>query len=364
MKKTLLNLLLVLVSTLIALLLAEVVIRAVNPVNVRSTWLQMHDRGFFVNNPGGNHLHTFEDRRVRYQFSPEGFRGEGINPDKKNILFFGDSFTFGLLVEEEDTITGNLRSLFDDHVPGHNLNLINGGIGGSGLADWVAFYEVFRDDLDVDAVVLVFNHSDVMRSLAKNLYVLKDDELLPSKRWEERKIKRILNRSSLYKWLQENSHIVSGFSTWSWSYMHPDLTNMFSQDETRVLIPTAEELETESDYVIRISSELLNRFRLMTQKDERTLLAVSTGFLVDEDLHAFDKRFHEHADSLFPFYDIPWKDLTPEVKEKAGGDLESVRIPVDRHPDEKGYQYAAESMFDFLINQPDIQNLLNPEHAD
>lgn len=93
------KLLLVVAGVVLAFILAEILVRVFLPQNKMVTWIEMHPRGFMMNQSDISALHEFNDRELRYQLNEIGLRGESINPDATNILLLGDSFTFGLLLQ-------------------------------------------------------------------------------------------------------------------------------------------------------------------------------------------------------------------------------------------------------------------------
>ena len=101
------------ISTLLSLIILELGVRLFIPQDKKITWIEMHERGFVMNQHGGSAFHEFEERRVDYDFTAYRTRGDQnttIDSAASNILILGDSFTFGLLLNEEDTYISHLQN--------------------------------------------------------------------------------------------------------------------------------------------------------------------------------------------------------------------------------------------------------------
>ncbi len=70
-------------STLVGLLLAEFSVRLLFSQNRMVTWLEMHPRGFMMNQEGGTAFQEFGERRADYRFTKNRFRGEEVRVSSK-----------------------------------------------------------------------------------------------------------------------------------------------------------------------------------------------------------------------------------------------------------------------------------------
>ncbi|HLW07716.1 MAG TPA: hypothetical protein VKY45_09130, partial [Marinilabiliaceae bacterium] len=108
--RALTNTSLVLLSVVITLVLAEFMVRGFLPQNRLVTWLEMHPKGFMMNQVGGSSFQQFADRTASYSFTKQRLRGqEEASANNKRVLALGDSFTFGLLLNQEHTFTHHLN---------------------------------------------------------------------------------------------------------------------------------------------------------------------------------------------------------------------------------------------------------------
>jgi hypothetical protein len=90
----------------------------------------------------------------QYFINPYNFRGKwNLDTNKKiKIACFGDSFTFGDGIAEEDTYVEQIRRLIDD------TELYNVGKGGSSFQRVVRTFAAFVKFVDIDIAVFTFPH--------------------------------------------------------------------------------------------------------------------------------------------------------------------------------------------------------------
>jgi hypothetical protein len=159
-------LILVISSVFLSLVLAELLLRttgvAAPPAAVSATESQAAQMpGMFVPRK------TVVDRSVqrfphRITVNSLGYRGpepaEVMDKQTLTILFAGDSFTWGYLVSDEETLPSQLQRRLARNCPG--VTVLNAGIGGTTI---VAQSEMIRRGLtlDPDLVILQFYDNDV-----------------------------------------------------------------------------------------------------------------------------------------------------------------------------------------------------------
>ena len=204
------NLLLMIASIIATLLITECIFRLVSPQNLTGSWFVSTDNGLLVNKSSGTSKHQLENRIVRYSFYEPNFRGTPIKEDGIKILVVGDSFTFGLLLEEEDTYVHHLQQFTDMEFGEGVFQYLNAAVGGWGTADYVAYIEDFRNIVKPDIILVFFNGMDINRSVNRGIYTLSDENKLMLKRHilKPPKLKYIINSIPCYQWLIENSHLA------------------------------------------------------------------------------------------------------------------------------------------------------------
>ncbi len=113
-KNTTYNIILILSSTLIAILLLEIFVRVFYPQNLQKYWTEQEKEfGLEINKKNYFHkLHRFKNNSASYTFGKFNNRTtlKNNNLDTlNNILVVGDSFAFGYLVEDEKTFVHKLQ---------------------------------------------------------------------------------------------------------------------------------------------------------------------------------------------------------------------------------------------------------------
>lgn len=136
------NLLLLVVSIVVALLAAELVLRAIEPASPPGT---TYGRQVQKN------VHGFRDRDFPVP-KPAG---------TSRILVLGDSFTWGVGLDVGETIPKQLEDALRAGWPGQKVEVINAALPGSNTVDQLLLLEDRALTYDPDMVVLIYNLNDI-----------------------------------------------------------------------------------------------------------------------------------------------------------------------------------------------------------
>jgi lysophospholipase L1-like esterase len=260
-----------------------------------------------------------------YQRNSLGLRGPELLPavsgGPRRVLLIGDSFTFGLGVEDDaapfPAVLG--RRLSDSSPP---VEVVNGGIPGSLSADWLALWRRAGDLIDPDVVIAVF--------------FLRDGTTLHTIPNFFGQIRREIARRN------------AGSTLYQYSHLYRRLRDL--QDRSRVA-----EIFTESliDAYVGDDTEewqnaqqnLLELRRLVEDHGAVFGLAV---FPVLVELDG-DYPFQRVVDALMDFArrnDIPALDMLPAFRGLNGPDLWVSSL--DQHPNADGHRVAAQALLPFV----------------
>ncbi len=336
---------------LLGLLLTEILVRIFLPQNRLTTWIEMHPDGFMLNQQSITAIQNFDDRRVSYRLNRTGLRGNEI-PDESdlNILFLGDSFTFGLLLNEEDTFLAHLQRYVESKYPAKNITILNAGVGGAGLADWPQWLETFGEQIAPDIVIHMLNRSDIDRSISKNLFVANpsDSSLVKSQRWKPRNYIMAIGRQGWYRWLQQRSDLMNVLVGIAWDKLYfKDITNGLDSETSQVPVPTEEQRYIDSGYSNLLGVLLLERMHDWCADNNCEFILATTGFFAFEGHQYYTHPFYEKAveggTGTVPFFDV-----TGCFVDKTGGDKNSILIPGDGHPNEEGAEMIAGCTWEWL----------------
>ena len=353
MKSLLSSLLLIAGSVLISFVLVEGLVRLFFPQDRLVTWIEMNDLGFMQNQSGGEFFQERDGRRAEYLLDQNGLRvgvddafhqrkngshqAETGSHQAERVLVLGDSFTFGLLLEESDTFIQRWEEMLamDQDRPGRSFRLLNAGVGGAGLADWPLWLEEYGPGLQPDWVIYVMNTADVERALSKNLFVLDEESgmLQTSQRWKPRRFFRSLGRNRVYQWIQAHSEFVNRFTTFLWKSVYfEDLTGDLQQEKARVPIPSEEQFSMESAYSLDLSLAILDRMRTWCEGQGCRLMGTTTGFFMEGEAGLHTQRVYEALTQphqpVVPFFDITpcvvqsvAQSTTVDVEENMAGSV-------------------------------------------
>ena len=308
----------------------------------------MHPDGFMMNQKGGTAFQEFGERRADYRFTSNRLRGSEENTRDFNILTLGDSFTFGLLLNEEQTFIHHLQATTDS-IFADSIRFMNAAVGGTGLADWPGWLENFGAATQPDLVILFLNYKDLDRALSKNLFIYdtETDALIASRRWKPRAFFTKLGQKGWYRWLQAHSHLMNITVKLLWRFVYfDDVTHNFDPKKTEVPIAELQDYSLDSDYSIHLGYKLIGKLEQWCSINSCDFVLATTGFFTDSANIDHSSRFYHtlKADSS-----IHMKDISNCMNEHTSGDYDLITIPGDGHPNETGARYIADCTAKWLM---------------
>ena len=366
------NLLLMIASIIATLLIAECIFRLVSPQNLTGSWFVSTDNGLLVNKSSGTSKHQLENRIVRYSFYEPNFRGTPIKEGGIKILVVGDSFTFGLLLEEEDTYVHHLQQFTDMEFGEGVFQYLNAAVGGWGTADYVAYIEDFRNIVKPDIILVFFNGMDINRSVNRGIYTLSDENKLMLKRHilKPPKLKYIINSIPCYQWLIENSHLAqfvkASILTRQYNnkirkqtvskkklakklsaqsnVSHEKSNDLAKQTASRKELaqkPTSQS-NISHDNGSNLVKALFKRLKIWCDTNHISLCVTTTGWYNMS--HALG-----NTSEFFQSIEIPFIDIAPSVSGRIGDNRSEFIFQGDGHPNEKGSKLIADMSWKFFI---------------
>ncbi len=155
-------LLLLVVSTTIALGLSEVALRILKPQvfpTIPAGLFTDGDDGFRVLTPGFTGTISRAEFRAPVQISDFGVRGPGPRPRKPNtfrMLMMGDSQTFGFGVLDDETYSVRLQEILAGMYRHADVQVVNAGVPGYGTVDEIFWLRKRGKEVDPDVIVVQF----------------------------------------------------------------------------------------------------------------------------------------------------------------------------------------------------------------
>lgn len=343
MKARIRKLALLVVSVAGALLLAELGLRLFAPEPLSGSYRVATDTGLLINRSEGSARHQLGDRVVRYRFFPPGLRGQPLDPARETVLCLGDSFTFGYLLNWEDTHVARLQALAD-RAFGPRYRFVVGAAAGWGTAEMLAYVEELGEEVDPDVVLVFLNHDDVGRAARHGLYVLAEQEglELERRRVARSDVKRGLNAVPGYRWLVEHSHLLHLARRRFVAATSPP----------REPGPAARRGGLSEEDCLRLARALFRRLHAWCEAHDARLLVTTTGWhLPAEDPAEFEptRAFLAEAPAFFAELGVPFHDVSPAMLAAMGQNHAPYAIPGDHHPNETGAALTAQLVFEELL---------------
>ncbi len=131
-----------------------------------TNWLQADDElGWICQQKEQLDFPSPPKKNVVYQINEQGFRmpfnlKDTFPNDKKKILLLGDSFMFGIYLQESETVTSRLQK-----AKGEDYVFYTIAVPAWGLDQMYLAYKKYIDRIQPDQVVLAFIDDDLMRSM-------------------------------------------------------------------------------------------------------------------------------------------------------------------------------------------------------
>lgn len=343
--KRLVRLVLLGLSLLFSLLIAELTVRLVRPQAVMTV-----SRGLYqADSPRRYRIAPGFRGRITNQIEFDtdvatnsfGLRGPEVGPKRGlRILALGDSFTFGVGAGQEETWPARLAAILGAEV-------LNAGAPGFGVPDAVAWYEQYGVQLDPDIVVLaVFLANDLQDAAPDQpkVAVVDGQLVVPGETGGPR------------RWLYYHSHLFRLFKS---SVLEGGLRKRLGLREPWAV----RELRSEfSMYSPNLAEELRGGVeateRAVARLEGKKVLAVLVPSLPQVDPAKWnavlaqlglDPAQHDPLRpnrlfrGIFERHGVPVLDLTGTFR-KAVGEGKRIYYPVDQHLTPEGYELMARAV--------------------
>jgi len=269
-------------SSVFVILLGEVIIRIFFPQTLCFNVSQWDLYVGFINSPNIEGYSEKIDYKMHVKINSHGLRDREFEYQKPSntlrIGIFGDSFTFGQGVQNDETYPKYLENLFQSNnyikSSGINIEILNFGIVATGTSHQLAFYQKEGVKYNLDMVIIGFLSGNDFEDNWNGVFYLKNNELIhnPTAYSSIRKIQTILNHLPFYKWAATHSHFVNLLRK----------TATIIDDRTRKQKASSLNIENQTfddssffNNKIQLTSKLLEQFKNETNGNNATLLLVN-----------------------------------------------------------------------------------------
>lgn len=215
-RKIAINVAVSLIGLLIALFIAEMILRAYVPV-LGPMYRADSITGYSLK-PNVSVNHRFPNNYdVHYETNSLGFRNPEITMPKPEgvcrVLGLGDSQTMGIGVERDDTYLSILQTRLQSRTPQSRIEVINAGVPGWGTSQELARLEHMGANLEPDIVIVGVGTNDTRDSFKSGLYRISDSGTLESTPLDKRPQwfpeRQLITRLPGYDYLANNSAIFN-----------------------------------------------------------------------------------------------------------------------------------------------------------
>jgi hypothetical protein len=206
------NLLLVFIGFLIAALIGEFVARRF--VTIQGQLFTYSPHTGYALRPNRSFQVMSPEFTVRYETNSLGLRGPEVDFGNTNcmVLGLGDSFTFGVGVEYEETYLEAMRRALMDTAQ-IELQVVNSGHGGWGTAQEAVFLEEYYETFHPRLITVAVFPNDVTDNTSPNLFEIASDGTLERTgtvpRGQTEQFRDVADSIPLYGWLTENSALFN-----------------------------------------------------------------------------------------------------------------------------------------------------------
>jgi lysophospholipase L1-like esterase len=351
------RLLLLAFSLAFSLLIAELAVRLVRPQAVMTVSPGLYEpdppRRYRIAPGFQGRISNQVEFDTEVATNRQGLRGPEIGPKRGlRILAIGDSFTFGVGAQQDETWPARLGQIL-------HAQVLNAGAPGFGVPDAVAWYERYGVGLDPDVVVLaVFLANDLQDAAPDQPKVAVVDGALVvpgetggPRRW-------LYYHSHLFRLLK--SSILEGRVRSVLGLKEPWATRELRAEFSLYGPTLPDELKRGAEATERAVARLTShRVRVMAvlipslpQVDPRRWSAVLRQLGLDPAGHD-PRRPNRLFREIFERHGVPVLDLTDTfVKEGRG-----IYYPIDQHLTPAGYELMARTIAEFL---PDLNRTVRP----
>jgi lysophospholipase L1-like esterase len=338
----LINLLLIIISTILALLLSEMALRLMGfkPMYVspeRDRFWKYDSLLGWAHEPGQQGIFETAQFRTRVRINDKGLRDRSHSYERqgnsKRILVLGDSFAWGYGVEESERFSQLLEKSMGAEV-------INAGVSGYSTDQELLWYRNEGIKYDTDLVILVLAGNDVgdnEQELVSTIYykprfVLKDGQLVLT----GSPVPKTSPRGKFVYFLSERSALAFFLVR-----RYFDLLSIYAATKAQPdhpAQPVPHSGAERQDFKLTIA--LINEIRSIAASKHAKFLIVSTDrWWSSPSGGTYRELINTLQNEGYPVLD---------VESMPGFDPEKMNIPDDGHWNQAGHEFVAETIQGFI----------------
>jgi len=304
------------IAIIFATFLVELIFIFFNPQPINTPFLIHDENGFTTNIKNSSAIHSHQNKKFKYNFGEFHNRVYNFNKKKKKILVLGDSFTFGWLVNDEDTFIYKLNNKFNDYY------FINAATGGWGTSDQLMYLIKYCKRIKPEKILIFINSEDIFRSYNSNLFYLDNSNKLVIGKNKIIKFSN-LTENIFYKTLIANLH--------SLRFLKKLYTNFFltqNQKEDSILLKNDKKNFQNFD----LPQKIYKKINEEVLKCNSELILINLAW---ENLETYERLlFFKNNEIFFKENNFEYINLNNEMQ-IIQNNKQKYEIKFDGHPNEK-----------------------------
>jgi lysophospholipase L1-like esterase len=382
------------VSLLVSCAIGELALRLFKPqltysklVELAGTYYASSDYNTFqlkANYRGVEPSMEYPGRHVTITTSSDRFRGGSeLDPSKQKILVLGDSYTFGVYVNDNETypailnelvgkVSGQYQVINAGYTDGwetdqqyvwlkHNIKLLQPKIIVLGIflgnditgIDTEAWADVDENGLPTKWISkdLFVTEAGYIKNRIKGYTTVGVESIYQLPGFRESHLAIVLGKAwdRLTNWFEKGVPLQSGEA---FDHIFGHYTADFLEKEAIFLklLGAMNELSKDNGSTFMVALLPMN---VMVEKDKYDLTATYGTSMLPSEFQNADSVYYARLGKLLDQMDIPAVDIETEMKRSRLGPFFPANGEVHFNP--KGHQFTAERLFNFLLTRSNIQ---------
>ena len=328
------NILTLIGSIIFSLLIIEFFFILFLPQQLTSSFRVYNEYGLALNKKNHFAFHQLDKMKVKYKFGKYHNRIYDFPIKNKKILVLGDSFTFGWLLNDEDTFVYKLNKNFKDYY------FVNSAAGGWGSSDQLRYLIDFCNEIKPKFVFLFINYLDFDRIYGSNLFYIDNNNELKYGKDDIPKFKKI-TQNFFYEFIMENIHSINFLKKKYVEFFVQGKTNKISKHIYKSDTKTFEQSDTKTfeqgvnnnkeDYLIK---KIFRSFKEETNNCGGKLIIINLAWENSSSPHLY---FLKNNKKFFDKNNIKFIDLEDKMK-LIQNDNTKYTIINEGHPNKEANQ--------------------------
>ena len=324
---------LICISIIFSLIIVELFFILFLPQNLTTGFTTYDKNGLLLNIKNSKANHYFNGKKIaEYKFGKFHNRIYNLPDKERKILVLGDSFTFGWLINDEDTFVYKLNKRFND------FQFINPSVGGWGASDQLEYFINHCNLIKPDHTIIFINLFDISRSIDRSslFFIDKNNQLKEGKNTIN-KLRIFFKNLPFYQFLSENYHTLNFLKIVFVKFYY-----YFDEDgEIYTKLNKNENFEYGSE-VYNLGKKIYLKFQDNANQCKTNLIFVNLGW--------FDYNINQSLTSIFLKQNIFFEknnltfiDLNNDLQE-VHENYDKFSILGEGHPNILGHEYLFKSV--------------------